>query len=360
VEICVAVTTPFPICYECYMTRKNDTMIPDLLADPFGERSPMIAREHLQLLGGRFQFESNSPQLLRLVDLAYLGLPRHRLSAVTPRLRVRLLLGNGEQPGRGKRSEPPAFSMLSGAGYLGGATDSSNFVVLCPPERAALVVLSRQMLRFPYHTRYEFIEFAVFTLASRCQGLVSLHAACVGRAGRGILLMGPSGSGKSTVTLHCLLQGFDMLSEDSVFVAPDTMLATGVANFLHVQSDSLRWLERTQDAAIRKSPVIRRRSGVKKFEVDLRRGGYRLAAAPLKIAAVVFLSPQSASGRPLLTSLSKSDLFAKLAAAQAYAVNQPEWSAFRKGLSGLNAFELRRGHHPVEAVETLRALLAGR
>ena len=74
------------------LTRKNDTMVPDLLADPFRERSPTIAREHFQLLGGRFQFESDSSQLLRLVDSAYSGLPPHRLSAVAPRLRVRLLL----------------------------------------------------------------------------------------------------------------------------------------------------------------------------------------------------------------------------------------------------------------------------
>jgi len=75
-----ALTAPFPICCEDYMTLKNDTMIPDLLADPFGERSQMIVRKHIQLLGGRFQFESNSPELLHLVDSAYLGLPRHRLS----------------------------------------------------------------------------------------------------------------------------------------------------------------------------------------------------------------------------------------------------------------------------------------
>jgi hypothetical protein len=343
------------------MTRKTDATVPDLFADPFGERSRMIVREPLQLLGGRFQFESNSPQLLRLVDSAYRGLPQHRLSTVPPRLRVRLLLGPGEQPRPHRRTDPPPMSMLCGPEYLGGATESSNFVVMSPPERSALVVLARQMLRFPYHARYEFIEFAVFTLASRCQGLVSLHAACVGRAGRGVLLMGPSGSGKSTVTLHCVLQGCDMLSEDSVFVAPDTMLATGVANFLHVRSDSLRWLGESRDAAsIRKSPVIRRRSGVSKFEVDLRRGAYRLAARPLKITAVVFLSTQRAGNASLLKPLSKSELLAKLTAAQAYAANQPKWAAFCNRASGLDAFELRRGNHPLEAAEILSTLLESR
>jgi hypothetical protein len=214
------------------------------------------------------------------------------------------------------------------------------------------------MLRFPYHTRYELIEFAVFTLAARAQALVPLHAACVGAGGRGLLLIGPSGSGKSTVSLHCLLQGFDFLSEDSVFVLPDSLIATGVANFMHVRSDSLRWLGRTHDAAaIRASPVIRRRSGVKKFELDLRRGDYRLAPSALKIVAVIFLSPRRAVGA-LLRSLPKSGVPARLADAQAYAANQPEWGTFCRSLAGIDVFELRRGRHPLEAVEALRELLA--
>src|SRR3546814_10687786 len=61
--------------------------------------------------------------------------------------------------------------------------------------------------------------------------------------GRGILLLGASGSGKLTLVLHSLLQGLDVLSEDAVFVQPDGMLATGVANFLHVRADALDGIE---------------------------------------------------------------------------------------------------------------------
>jgi hypothetical protein len=338
------------------MTRKNESIIPDLYADPFDERTPTLG-EHLQLLGARFQFESNSRQLLHLVESAYGGLPRHRLSDAAPRLKVRLQLMSGGPQRSCRRLEPPPLNMISGGGFLGGATCGSNFVVLSPRERSALVGISPRMLRFPYHTRYELIEFAVFTLAQRAQGLVSLHAACVGLGGRGVLMMGPSGAGKSTVALQCLLQGLDFLSEDAVFVAPDSLLATGIANFLHIPANSLRWTERGDAAAIRRSPVIRRRSGVKKFELDLRRGTYRLAASPLQIAAVVFLSPKSAGTGPLLRLLSKSMLLAKLAKTQAYAANQPEWPIFKRRVSRLDAFELRRGSHPIEAVEALRALL---
>ena len=319
------------------MRRRNDTPTPDLLSDPFGEHSPTRARRRLYVLGGRFEFESESPELLRLVDAAYADLPRHRLGSQTPRFRVGLVLGAVSEPRAHRREEPPPLEMLSAAGFAGGAAEPANFVVVSPRTGTAMVSVSRRMLRFPYHARYELIEFAVFTLAARAQGLVSLHAACIGRRGRGLLLMGPTGSGKSTVTLQCVLQGFEILSEDSVFVTPDKMLATGVPNFLHVRAESLRWLDRPQDVAdIRKSPVIRRRSGSQSSRLDLRQTRHRLASAALKVSALVFLSPEPAGRRTLLKPLSKSELLRRLAIHQAYAANQPGWKRFTQRASAIS------------------------
>jgi hypothetical protein len=313
----------------------------------------MVRRFHL--LGARFQFECNDAELLRLVDCAYSGLPRYRLGRQEPVLRVRLQLMSNER--RARRTEPPPFNMLSGAGLLGGATDGSTFVTLAPQERAALVALAPRMLRFPYHTRYEVIEFAVFTLAARVQGLVSMHGACVGQGERGVLLMGPSGAGKSTVTLQSVLEGLDFLTEDSVFVNPDTLLATGVPNFLHVRADSLRWLTRKDAARIRGSEVIQRRSGVRKYELDLRGSGYPLADRALKACAIVFLSARRAVGRSLLMPLRAPEGLARLAKEQVYAANQPPWSVFARNVARVPFFELRRGQHPGESVAVLRDLI---
>jgi len=332
------------------------TIALDLVADPFSERSPSPWRARLRLLGGQFEFESNSRQLLRLVRIAYAGLPRHNLSAHAERFQIRLRLTSGEYSPAVQ--QPPMVRTHSGPGLLCGTMNASNFVVLSPTERTGLVVVSKDMLRFPYHVRYELIEFAVFTLASRALGLVPLHAACIGRAGRGLLLMGPSGAGKSTLALHCLLQGLDFLSEDAAFVQPGQLLATGIGNFLHVQRNSLGYLGATSMASrIRKSPIIRRRSGVAKFEVDLRHLQGRLAPSPLQIAGIVFLSTRSAGKHDALRSLPKREFNAKLAAAQPYAANLPMWTAFRKHVSGIPGFELRRASHPAEAAATLRRLL---
>ncbi len=331
------------------------TKTPELYADPFAERAPVGMHRDLHVLGARVRFESNSEDLLHLVDSAYAGLPRHKLSQVEPQLRVRLVLTSQR-----KRADvgPAPLQMMSGGGLLAGAARASNFVVVSPHERAALVVVTPRMLRFPYHTRYELIEFAVFTLAARVQRLVALHGACVGRAGRGILLLGPSGAGKSTVTLQCLIEGLGILAEDSVFVTPDTLLATGVSNFLHVRADSLRWIAQGRTVArIRKSPVIRRRTGVRKYEIDLRRDGYPLTERPLKLSAIVFLSARPAADRVLLRRLLPSEALPILIQEQAYAANQPSWNLFARTVKRLPFFQLLRGQHPSESAAALQGLM---
>jgi hypothetical protein len=332
--------------------------LPELFADPFGERAEIIARPPQRLLGARVIFESDTSALLRIVDSAYAGLPEPRLPAGAPTLRVRLLLAPA--PVGRSRSAPSLLTAFSASGILGGATGSSNLVMVAPQARSALVVVSPQMLRFPYHLRYELLEFAVYTLAARVNELVSLHAACVASGGRAALLMGESGAGKSTIALQCLRQNLQLVAEDSTLVAPGTMRAMGVANFLHVRSDSLRWIPTREARRIRSSPVITRRSGARKFEVDLRGAGSPPAAAVPRLKAVVFLSARRAAGGTRLLPLPRAALLARLEAMQPFAAGQPHWSAFCRQAARLGAFELRRGAHPLEAVDCVRDLLSRR
>jgi hypothetical protein len=338
----------------------------DIAADPFQERAGGLLRIRRQVLGGAFEFATESPRLMRLVRWAYDGLPRHRLSVSAPRMAVRLALSHGLQAGGGLRAgsggpgEPRPFAMLSGPGLLCGASDRSSLAVMSAEQRTALIVVAPQWLRFPYHLRYELIELAVFTLAARVQGLMPLHAACVGRGGRGLLLVGESGAGKSTAVLHCALQGWDLVSEDSLFVAPRSLLATGAANFLHVRHESLRFLSAADARLIRRAPVIRRRSGVRKLEVDLRQRRFRLAPRPLEVDALVALCARRALAGPLLVPIPRSEALARLRASQPYAASQPGWRRFAERMRTVPAFELRRGRHPRESVAALEELLRGR
>jgi hypothetical protein len=335
------------------MKRANFT---DPTADPFEERRPLSLRRAYRLLGADFRFETDSPELLGIIDQAYGSLPRHTLGRHPASLRVRLRVE--PPPRRVLHGQPPLLRPLAAPGMWLGALDGSGFAAMVPGERSALISIPRSMLRYPYHVRYELLEFAVYMLATRVQQLVPLHAACVGLQGRGVLLLGPSGAGKSTLALKCLLHGFEFLAEDSVLVEPGALRATAIANYIHVRKDSLRLVADSLVAReLRKSSTIRRRSGVRKLEIDLRQRGFRLATKPLKIAAAVFVSAAGARGQPPLRALGRREALARLAAEQPYAAAQDSWRDFVGAFAQLPVFELRRAGHPHDGVTLMEDLL---
>ena len=339
------------------MAATLDLLTGDLSPDPFLERMAERYAMDVHVLGGHFHFSSDSAALMDVVAMAYAGLPAHALPAASPGFHIELRLAPaGAGPSAG---DPPPVSMQSGAGFLCGVMDASNYAVLFPEQRRALVVASADHLARPYHLRYELIEFAVFTLATRALALAPLHGACVGWHGRAALVMGASGAGKSTLALHSLLRGMEFVAEDAVFVHPHSGKVTGVANYLHVQADALRFVDdpRLRDW-IAHSPVIRRRSGVEKYEVDLRDGHGRLAPEPLELACVVFASPRLADDPQVLArAIPDHQIEARLRDEQPYAASQPGWDAFVNAVRQRGAYELRRGRHPGDSVDALMRLL---
>ena len=321
--------------------------------DPFVEDWRPRYRRRMGVLGSPVDFTSNSRELMRLAEHAFGGLPAHRLTKSGTPLRVYLKLANSA-PALAA-AVPPRVELGSGAGMLYGNMDAVNFALIAPRENAALVSVSRAMLRFGYHVRYELIEFAVLTLAARVNNLVALHAACVGAHGDGALLLGPSGAGKSTLCLQALRQGCEFLAEDSVFV-DDGLMATAVPAFLHLRCDARGAQQRDIAAAVRGAEVIRRRSGVSKFEVDLRSSTWSTAPGPLRLRAAIVLNPRRARHGPLLRPLSAQRLLARLRLEQPYAARQSRWQSFCRRIAALPAFEMRRGATPADSATALREL----
>jgi hypothetical protein len=175
-----------------------------------------------------------------------------------------------------------------------------------------------------------------------------------------VLLLGASGSGKSTLALHAALGGLDFLAEDSVFVHPAALLATGLSAYAHARAESLRLIGDPQVRRLaRRSPRIVRRSGVIKHEIDLRNGLARLAPKPVRIETVVVLSKRRARGAGPLVRLTRQQLRRALRAGQAYAVGQPGWRNFETRALHVRGFRLDRVP-PAEAIAVLRGLLGAR
>jgi hypothetical protein len=326
--------------------------------DPFGEDTAAQLHTRVSVVGGDFDLRSSAPKLLELANGAFGGLPKQRLERLPPRFSVQLVLNDRKRTwARGAPPPPPVFS--SGAGLLSATIDAGNFAVMDPGGLRAMISVSKAILEQPYYPRYELIELACLTLAARVQGLAPLHAACVGANGSGLLLIGGSGTGKSTLCLQALACGMQLLSEDSAFVAPGSLRATGVANYLHLTRDALGFLPAGElRRAIERSPVIERRSGARKLEIDLRRLDAKVPRKPLRLVATVFLSRRAAGRTGTLHAIGRGACVSRLRREQPYAVHRyPGWAAFERRVAELPSYELRRTEHPDTAVRQLRELL---
>ncbi len=323
-------------------------------ADPFGERRGLRHRAVHRVLGGRFEFLADEPALLGLADEAFGGLHTRGDRRSERRFRVVLQASGADASDPG---DVPSMRYFAGAGTIGGVIDAANLALVECARAAALVRVGPSLFASRYRARCELLEFAVYTLAARVLRHAPLHAACLGLGDRGVLLSGDSGAGKSTITLLGAAAGLAVLSEDSTLVEPRRLRATGLASYVHVRADTLRFVT---DAALRRrieaSPVITRRSGVVKYEVDLRSSGLPSAVAPLSMRALVFLSSRAA-GRQPLRRLDADAAIARLAREQPYAAAHDTWPALAARMRRLPAFELRRGADPQATVAVLRGLL---
>jgi len=328
----------------------------EIARDPFEENGGRTLRWRARVLGASFEFTSNSRELLGIAKTAFADLPPHRLSRSTSGLlqvHLHYTRDRGATPG----GMPPQPVLSSGSGWLCGHIDARNFMIADPRGSRAVVHVGDALLAHPRLLRYELIEFAAITLATRVQPLVSLHAGCVGGRGRGVLLLGSSGAGKSTFALHAALGGLDFLSEDSVFVDPETLEATGLSAFVHARDDSIPLIDdRRARRHAASAPCIERRSGARKREIDLRSVRARLAPKPLRIVAALVLSAQPGRDGSLLTRVSASQLRRVLRAEQSYAMGQPGWAEFEKRLLKTTGFQLHRAP-PAMGVAAVRELL---
>jgi hypothetical protein len=334
---------------------RTEVSIPD--ADPFGESRTTSCRRRLSVLGCDFRIESSDRALIDLCVDAFGGIPRHRFAGERTEAIVRLQLtqcgGNWS-----RKTIPPAPTLSSGSGLLCATLDAGNFCIIDPDQSRAFIGISSKMLRLKYIARHELIEIAFYTLASRIRNLIPLHAASFGIRGQGLILMGASGTGKSTLCLHALAQGLQVLSEDAAFIEPHSRLITGVPNYLHLLSNTLDSVtNRRLVELVKRSPIIERRSGARKFEVDLRTTSGNLANEPLRYVATVILSRQRAEVDSPLRVLAKRELIRAVRREQPYATGQKSWREFERSIVDTPAFELRRSANPTLAIDAIRGLL---
>lgn len=88
-----------------------------------------------------------------------------------------------------------------------------------------------------------FIYPVLMSILAGSLGLVELHASCVAKKGKGLILLGPSRSGKSTLAMALAQAGFQLLSDDRTFcfLHGDKVGAYGLPRPLKLRHEASGW-----------------------------------------------------------------------------------------------------------------------
>ena len=120
---------------------------------------------------------------------------------------------------QGRLSPQPSFRCQ---GHLSSVVgDADNFAVADLGKLFAFVFVSDKTAADHSWLRWFFLESLAYTLLAQ-RYVVPVHAACVARSGRGILLCGSSGAGKSTLSFACARAGWTFVSDDCSWLLPDS------------------------------------------------------------------------------------------------------------------------------------------
>ncbi|TLD42026.1 MAG: hypothetical protein JETT_1735 [Candidatus Jettenia ecosi] len=106
-------------------------------------------------------------------------------------------------------------------------TDGLSIFQLQPQAGTGFVTLHRSFKEKPLLSKYNFFLIGLIHLLAPL-GFYDLHAAALLREGIGYLFLGKSGSGKSSTALSLVHQGWQYISDDTLFLRPS---AVGVEVF---------------------------------------------------------------------------------------------------------------------------------
>jgi len=100
--------------------------------------------------------------------------------------------------------------------------DIDNQALLDLRTGSNFVWLSTAALKDELYLRHNFLEKVVFLLLG-ASVVTDIHAGCVSKRGKGILLCGDSGAGKSTLAYACARAGWTYTSDDTCYLINDSV-----------------------------------------------------------------------------------------------------------------------------------------
>jgi hypothetical protein len=160
-------------------------------------------------LGYAVEIITNNSSIL---EAAHESFGHARLTRTSAILQIRIGVSSGH------RSECPPEPIRREYGHLYSlVADVDNQALLDLRSCVSFAWLTEAAVENRLYLRYNFIEKLVYLLLG-ASVVTDLHAACISKNGKGLLLCGDTGAGKSTLSYACARAGWTYISDDTSYL----------------------------------------------------------------------------------------------------------------------------------------------
>ena len=185
--------------------------IETIVNDPLLYRAPLPYVGRYYPYGFAVEVSTNVREVL---DAAHEGFGAYAPRFDRPLIRVHVKVGEGSG------THPPAPVLRGQRNLTMWVADQDNFAVIDRLQRFGFSCVTRATVADRVFFRWHFLEALIYILLE-LNYITSLHAACVGFEGAGVLLYGDSGVGKSTLSYACARRGWTYISDDASSIVWD-------------------------------------------------------------------------------------------------------------------------------------------
>ncbi len=237
-------------------------------------------------LGYAIEIITNEPDVLIAAEESF-GHARLARKSATLQIRIGVRLGSGAicPPEPTRREFNHLYSLVA---------DADNQALLDLKTGTNFTWVTRNAVENRLYFRYNFLEKTVYLLLG-ASVVTDMHAACIGKNGKGILLCGDSGAGKSTLAYACAREGWTYTSDDTSYLinSSDTPRVIG-----HCHRARFRPSARTLFPELDGRPLTPRMEGKPSIEVPISELPVAHTATEAVVHSVVYLKRHpAAAGR---------------------------------------------------------------